>query len=252
MNLIKSEKDLILIREATRIWKIARATARKHAKIGISLLELDLIINNVIIKNGGIACFHNYQGFPGFVCMSVNEVIIHGTASEYCLRDGDSLTLDIGVEYDHHFCDAAFTILIGNVSQQAKWISEVCENSLLNVISHIKPGITNYEIAAIIQDYIEERNFEIIRNYTGHGCGNEIHEDPVISNYRSRDFKKVTLLANMVICIEPMILIKSNKVYVSQKDNWSVIAKNKKLTSHWEHMLLITETGCEILTNEEN
>ncbi|MGL4951839.1 MAG: M24 family metallopeptidase, partial [Mycoplasma sp.] len=107
------------------------------------------------------------------------------------------------------------------------------------------------EIAATIQDYVEHMGYEVIRNFSGHGCGNNLHEDPVISNYRSADvwFKEVKLEAGMVICIEPMIMTDSNKFIIDKQNKWSVIAKNKKLTSHWEHMVLVTDDGCEVLTN---
>ncbi len=249
--MVKSQEDIQLIKQAAAIWKEARSAIINAAQVGVSLLELDKIAQETIEKHEGATCaFYQYGGFPGHICISVNDCIIHGVPTDYCLQDGDSVTFDVGVKYAEHFCDAAFTVLIGNVSEQAKEISEVCHESLNKAISILKPGVATYDIACTVQDYVESKGYEVIRNFTGHGCGNKLHEDPVISNYRSIEFKfaSMPLKAGMVICIEPMIMTGSHKFFIDPKNNWSVYAKNKKLTSHWEHMVLITEDGCEVLT----
>ena len=247
----KSQEDIKWIKEAAAIWKEARSALLDAAKPGVSLLELDKIAQETIEKHDGAKCaFYQYGGFPGHICISVNDCIIHGVPTDYCLQDGDSVTFDVGVQYHDHFCDAAYTVLIGNASAAAQNISDVCHESLNRAIAILKPGISTYDIACTIQDYVESKGYEVIRNFTGHGCGNKLHEDPVISNYRSIEFKfaATKLVPGMVICIEPMIMTGSNKFYIDAKNNWSVYAKNKKLTSHWEHMILITEDGCEVLT----
>lgn len=249
--MIKSQTDIQTIKKAAAIWKDAKQALINACKPGISLLELDSIAKEAIEKHEGATCaFYGYSGFPGHICISVNETIIHGVPNEYILKDGDSVTFDVGVELDKHFCDAAFTVLVGNVSDEAKNISEVCHESLMKAIDIIKPGVSTYDIACTIQDYVESKGYEVIRNFTGHGCGNALHEDPIISNYRSIDFKRVQvpLQSGMVICIEPMIMTDSNKYVINAKNGWDVIAKNKKLTSHWEHMILVTDDGCEVLT----
>ncbi len=249
--MVKSQEDIELIKAAAAIWKEARTALISAAQVGTSLLELDKIAQQTIEAHQGATCaFYQYGGFPGHICISVNECIIHGVPTEYCLQDGDSVTFDVGVQYQGHFCDAAFTVLIGNVSEEAKHISEVCHESLNRAIAILKPGVPTYDIACTIQDYVEAKGYEVIRNFTGHGCGNQLHEDPIISNYRSIEFKfaSTRLQAGMVICIEPMIMTGSHKFIIDPKNNWSVYAKNKKLTSHWEHMILITEDGCEVLT----
>ncbi|MGL4947938.1 MAG: type I methionyl aminopeptidase [Mycoplasma sp.] len=249
--MIKTEEDIKSIKQAASIWKLARVALIEATKPGISLLELDTIAKNVIESHGATCAFYDYGGFPGHICISVNEVIIHGVPNEYILKDGDSVTFDVGVKYADHFCDAAFTVFVGEVSPQARNISNVCYESLMRAIAIIKPGVSNKDLAAVIQDYVEHMGYEVIRNFSGHGCGNKLHEDPAISNYRSSDvwFQEVKLEPGMVICIEPMIMTGSNKFIIDPKNNWSVIAKNKKLTSHWEHMVLVTNDGCEVLTN---
>lgn len=201
---------------------------------GVSLLALDTIAKQVIEDQNAECAFYNYQGFPGHICISVNETIIHGVPSEYTIQDGDSVTFDVGVKYMEHFCDAAFTVLVGHVSPEARRISQTCYDSLMAGIKILKPGVTNYQLAAAIQDHVQAHGYEVIRNFTGHGCGNLLHEDPVISNYRSNEswFKKTTLQSNMIICIEPMIMTGSYEYIIDPINKWSVIAKNKKLTSH--------------------
>lgn len=246
-TLIKSEQDIKLIKAASAIWKKARNAVIEASKVGVSLLELDAIANNIINENKAIAAFHRYMDFPGHICISVNDCIIHGVPTEYRLKDGDMVSFDIGVKFEEHICDAAFTVIIGQ-NVDAQNISDVCKNSLYEAIKILRPGTTTNQIAMTIQDYVESHGYQVIRDFTGHGCGNKLHEDPVVSNYRSNFFPNFKLEENMVICIEPMILTGSHKYTIDTKDGWSVRSKNKKLTCHWEHMLLITNDGCEILT----
>lgn len=246
-DLIKSPQDILLIKQASAIWKKARAAVIAACQPGVSLNQLNDIAKQVIIDNNATAAFYQYNGFPGHICISVNECIIHGVPTDYQLKDGDLVSFDIGVKYQDHICDAAFTVVLGN-NQQAQRISDVCYDSLDAAIAILKPGTTTNQIAMTIQDHVESHGYEVIRDFTGHGCGNKLHEDPVVSNYRSKFFPNVALKENMVICIEPMIMTGSHKYQIDTKDGWSVRSKNKKLTCHWEHMLLITHDGCEILT----
>ena len=248
--LIKTDEDISLIRQASVIWKKVRQAILEKVDVGVKLIDLDSLAKRVIEEHGAISAFYNYNGFPGNICISVNEVLIHGVPNDYILKDGDLVTFDVGVNYQNHFCDAAFTVIVGKGSNNTKFINDVCYGSLMAAIEIIKPNVTtNYDIACVIEDYVNNHGYEVIRNFSGHGCGNQLHEDPIISNYRSLDIEKVILCPNMVICIEPMIMTSSNKYFIDSKDNWSVIAKNKKLTCHWEHMVLITNEGYEILTD---
>lgn len=248
--MIKSDVDIQLIRQASSIWKEVRTLVINSAKEGISLKELDDLARDKIISLGGEPAFYGYQGFPKNICISVNDVLIHGVPDDYRLQNGDLVTFDVGVKYKDHFCDAAYTIIIGDKQKiDAQLISDVCYNSLMKAIESIKPNVTtNYDLACVIEDYVKNHGYEVIRNFTGHGCGNKLHEEPIISNYRSFDFEKVVLKPNMVICIEPMIMTGSNKYIIDKKNGWAVSSKNKKLTCHWEHMILITNDGYEILT----
>lgn len=247
MVIIKSEYDIECIKKAAEIWKKVRVAMHENAKAGVSLKFLDNLANEIIIANNATPAFHNYLGFPGYICISVNECVIHGVPTEYILKDGDMVTFDVGVKYENHYCDAAYTIII-NENVEAQKISDVCYQALEEAIKIIKPKTTTHQISQTIQKYVEKNGYYVIRDFAGHGCGNEIHEDPLIPNYKSILYRNETLEENMVICIEPMILTKSNAYYIDPLDHWSVKSKNHLLTCHWEHMILITKDGCEVLT----
>lgn len=248
--IIKTESDIEKIRKAAEIWKKTKHAVIKYISPGKTLKEIDEYAKEVISNFGAKPTFYKKYGFPGNICISVNECIIHGVPNNYVVKDGDMISLDIGITYDDHICDAAFTVIIGE-NLEAQRISEVCLQAIYEATKIIVPNLTtNLDIAKTIQKFVEKNNYQVIRDFTGHGCGNELHEAPVIPNYMSPFFKKEVLRPNMVICIEPMIMTESNDYFIDKYDKWSVIASNKKLTCHWEHMILITKSGFEILTGE--
>ena len=247
MIYIKSNYEIEQIKKACSIWKEVRYKLTSFIKEGVSLLEIDEYARKLIEDDNGCkACFHNYNGFPGHICISVNDVVIHGVPTNYKLKYQDMVTCDIGVEYNSYICDAAFTVIIGDNSEAQK-ISDVCYNSLIEGIKQVKPNNTIGDISHAVQNYVEANGYKVISDFGGHGCGKKLHEDPIILNYGNKG-SGAKLRPGMIICIEPMILTDNNAYYIDRKDNWSVISKNHKLTCHWEHMVLVTEDGCEILT----
>ncbi len=247
MIFIKSEYDLEMIRHAVSIWKKAQEAVNSAIRVGMTLKELDLILKDAIEGNGGTCAFHKYQGFPGYNCISVNECIIHGIPNDYALKDGDSVTFDVGTEYKKHFCDAAFTIIVGEASDEAIHIRDTARQAIDEAVKIIKPGVSTKKISKVIEEYVKSQGYYLLHDFTGHGCGNQIHEDPAIPNYVTPFIPGFKLVENMVICIEPMIMTDSRKFYMAE-NNWSIIASNKKLSSHWEHMIWVTADGCEVLT----
>lgn len=247
MIIIKTQDDISKIKIAASIWKKTRAAIVAATKPGVSLKALDQLAKETIEANGGQAAFYNYLGFAGNICISVNECVIHGVPTDYVLKHNDKVTFDVGVKYQEHYCDAAFTLVLGD-NVQAHAISKVCYEAMMIAINLIKPGTSTHTISGAIQKYVQQKGYHVIRDFTGHGCGVQIHEDPLIPNYRSLLFPNVKLVENMVICIEPMILTGSNEYFIDPKDRWSVIAKNRLMTCHWEHMVLVTKDGFEILT----
>ncbi|MCF0217539.1 MAG: type I methionyl aminopeptidase [Malacoplasma sp.] len=245
MIILKSKFEIEQIKKACQVWKIVKRELIKNSVVNKSLIELDKIAYETTIANNCKAPFYQYNGFSGYNCISVNEIIIHNIPNNYKLKNGDLVTYDVGIEYEGYICDAAFSLVIG-ANAAAEKINQVCYQSLMAGIAQIKPNNRVGDISAAIQNVVESNGYFLLKNFGGHGCGRFLHEDPMILNY-GKPHTGPVLKPNMVLCIEPMIMTESDAYYID-KNKWSVIAKNKKLTCHWEHMVLVTNDGCEILT----
>jgi methionyl aminopeptidase len=185
-------------------------------KPGISLIELDEKANTLIQKNHGISSFYQYNGFPKHICISVNDQLIHGVPNNYTVKEGDKITFDVGVTYEKHTCDAAYTVIVGK-NNLAKQISAVTYEALMNAIEVIKPGNFTGDIAHAIEMTAKQHNYEVIKDFGGHGCGNKVHEDPLILNY-GKPQTGVQLVKGMVLCIEPMLMTDSDEYYIDPKN----------------------------------
>lgn len=245
MIYLKSDYEIKEIKKACEVWKKVKQVLLENTTPGKSLIELDELAKKVTIENGCSTPFHQYRGFPGYNCISVNDVVIHGVPTNYKLKDKDIVTYDVGVAYNGYICDAAFTVVLGN-NLEAQKINDVCYNSLMEGIKQIKPNNRVGDISNAIEQYVTSNGYYILEDFGGHGCGRKLHEDPIILNYGAKGSGPL-LKPNMVLCIEPMILTDDASYYID-KDKWSVIASNHKLSCHWEHMVLVTQDGCEILT----
>ncbi|MCV3753894.1 type I methionyl aminopeptidase [Ureaplasma zalophigenitalium] len=249
---IKTPEDIQNIKEAINIWKKAKQAILDNVRVGISLLELDAIANQAIVQANGVSAFKDYLGFKHHICISVNECVIHGVPTNYTLKSGDKVTFDMGVKYNERYCDAAFTVIVDNANVQAQKISDVCLLAIYEAVKMIKPGVTNFDVARTINKFVRQHGYYLLEDFTGHGCGVQIHEEPAMPNYVNyMQFREEKLEENMVLCLEPMIMTKSKEYYIDPLDQWSVKAKNKLLTAHWEHMVLVTKDGCEILTLDD-
>ena len=245
MIYIKSDYEIEQLRKACEVWKKVKQKLIENTKPGKTLIELDELARDVTLENGCTTPFHKYQGFQGYNCISVNDVVIHGVPTNYKLKNLDIVTYDVGVAYNGYICDAAFTVVLGN-NEEAKKINEVCYNSLIEGIKQVKPNNRIGDISSAIENYVNEHGYHVIEDFGGHGCGRKLHEDPIILNYGKKGTGPL-IKKNMVLCIEPMIFTDDATYYID-KDKWSVIAANHLLTCHWEHMVLVTDNGCEILT----
>ncbi|WP_027124201.1 type I methionyl aminopeptidase [Mycoplasmoides pirum] len=247
MVYIKNAQEIEGIKKACNIFKKVRDLCLQKNFVGWSLKEIDEFTKSIIEAENASCIYHGYQGFPGYNCMSKNEVIIHGIGThDNKFEAKDKLTLDIGIQFENYICDAAFTILGPLASIEYQKISKITLQAIFEATKVIKPGNYVGDISNAIQTYVHQHGYHLLKNYGGHGCGIKIHEDPLILNYGEpkTGFK---LKPGMIICIEPMLLEKNNEVHLGQ-DNWSVISNISQMTCHWEHMILINETGCEILT----
>ena len=222
-----------------------------QAKIGMSLKEIDDLGDKYIVDNGGRPSFKGLYGFPSAVCTSLNEVIIHGVPDKTILKDGDILGIDVGVEIDGWYGDAAVTIPIGNVSDKHQELIDCAKDTLYYAIDIIKPNMRFKELSYKIGEFIESKGFFPLHSYCGHGIGSKPHEDPQILNYLEGTKKQGDKIKNnMVFCLEPMITQKLSEASVLE-DKWSVVSKDGLYGSHYEHTIAIINNKAHILSKEE-
>ena len=247
MITIKSEREIELLREAGRIVALTHQELKKHIRPGISTLELDEIAEKTIRSYGATPSFKGYGGFPGSICASVNEVVVHGIPKKnIILHDGDIVALDIGACYKGYHGDSAWSYAVGNIDSEAQQLMEATEKALFAGLAMAKPGNRLTDISHAIEEYIKPFGYGIVEDYTGHGVGSHLHEDPMIPNYGPAGMGPV-LKKGMVMAVEPMINLGTKRVKVL-KDNWTAVTLDKKKSAHFEHTILITDDGYEILT----
>lgn len=245
---LKSEDDIKYIKLAAKIWKEVRDKLIANTKSGVTTKQLDIIAKDYIEQHDATCTFHKYNGFPGYICISVNDQLIHGIGSNYALKPGDLITFDIGVTYHKHVCDSAVSLVVpGKDNPTAEKINQATLQCLNESIKEAVIGNYIGDISNKIEVVATQNGYEVVRDFTGHGCGNQLHEDPSIPCY-GKKHTGAAIVENMVLCIEPMLLTKTYKYYIDKKNNWTVYANNGLLTCHWEHMILITKHGPEILT----
>lgn len=247
MITIKSTREIELMRKAGNILATTRAALIPHIQPGVTTHELDLLADKLIREQGAIPSFKDYHGYPASICTSVNEVVIHGIpSSKKVLRTGDILSLDIGVNYKGYHADSAWTYPIGEVSSKVKKLLEVTEKALVNGLSVIKPGATVNDISRTIEQTIKPHGFGIVEEFTGHGIGMSLHEDPPIPNFGT-EVVNVVLKAGMTFCVEPMVNLGTKRIRILA-DNWTTVTQDKSISAHFEHTILVTADGYEILT----
>jgi len=246
MITIKTEQEIQIMRESGRILATVIKALEQMVKPGVTTLDLDRAAEALILSMGGKPAFKNYNGFPYTLCASVNEVVVHGYPSNYALREGDIIGLDLGVIYNGYYSDSAITLGVGTVSFEAKRLMMVTKTALRYGIKKAKIGNTVGDIGNTIQRYIETQGYGIIRELCGHGIGKHLHEDPQILNFGSRG-KGPKLTEGMVICIEPMITI-GDPSLKKAKDGYGYATKDGSLSAHFEHTIAITQSGPKVLT----
>lgn len=246
MSLKKTKSELAKIKKASII--VAKTLQFLKAKIkpGITTLELDVMAESFIRKSGGIPAFKGYHGYPGTICASVNEEVVHGIPSGRVLLGGDIISVDVGAELNGFFGDAAITYPVGNISREAKKLIEVTRESLYKAINMARKGNHLSDVSHAVQSYVEKNGFSVVRDFVGHGIGSNLHEEPQIPNYGDPG-KGITLEAGMVLAIEPMVNAGTFKVVVLD-DDWTAITKDRKLSAHFEHTICVTSGQAEILT----
>lgn len=244
MVIIKSNEEIAIMRKCGKILAALIDKLRVEVKPGIKTTHLDTIMAEQSNKRGVIPSFKNYRGFPANLCVSVNDEIVHGIPGERVLQEGDLVSLDVGAKLDGFHTDAAITIGVGRISKEAEELIAVTEGSLEAGIAQAINGAWIENISSAIQHYVESRGFSVVREYTGHGVGRDLHEEPPIPNFVVG--KGIRLRKGMALAIEPMVNAGDwhTKLAANQ---WTVLTADGSLSAHFEHTIAITDTGAEIL-----
>lgn len=246
MITIKGPEEFARMRRAGRVVAQIHSELREAAKPGVTLAELDEMAARILVDNNCTPSFLGYHGYPAHVCLSPNEVIVHGIPDDRVLQDGDILSLDAGAIFEGWHGDAALTFAVGEVSGDAQKLMDVTEEAMWAGIEATGPGARLGDIGAAIQEVAERHGYGLVREYTGHGIGRQMHEEPQVLNY-GKAGKGLKLKAGMAICIEPMFNLGSGGTKVLD-DGWSVVTEDGKISAHFEHTVAITEDGPEVLT----
>ena len=247
MIVLKTSRELALMREACRISAGALQVAGEAVRPGISTWEIDKIAYDYIKSQGAEPNFLNLYGFPATACISINDEVIHGIPSKKrILKSGDIVSIDLGAKIGGYNGDNAATFACGEISEEAKRLMDTTRESLYEAIKMAVPGGKIGDVASAVQTFCESRGYSVVREYTGHGIGKELHEDPSVPNYGTAG-RGVRLLPGMTIAIEPMINQGTAKIKVLP-DGWTVKTQDSKLSAHFEHTVAITKDGPVILT----
>lgn len=247
MITIKSAKQVEKMRASAKITKEALELLEKNIKPGVTTAQLDKIAYDFIISKGAKPNFLNYNGFPGSICASLNDEVVHGIPSKkVVLKEGDIISIDMGAVLDGWHSDAARTFGVGKISDEAQRLIDVTRESFFEGIKYLKHGAKLGDVSSAIQNYVEKNGYSVVRDLVGHGIGQSLHEDPSVPNFGSAG-RGVKLAAGMTLAIEPMVNAGTHKVAVLD-DDWTVVTYDGNLSAHYENTVLVNKDGYEILT----
>ncbi len=242
----KSEREIAKMRQAGKIVATILEILKSQVKAGMKTKELDIIAERELKKLGGRSSFKGYRGYPANLCVSVNDEIVHGIPGQRVLQEGDIVSLDFGAIYDGFQGDAAVTVGVGKISNDAANLIAATEGALKRGITAARAGARLGDVSSAIQQYAESNGFTVVREYTGHGIGRDMHEDPLIPNYGLPNTGPV-LKKGMAMALEPMLNIGDWRTKVDA-DNWTVRTADGSLSAHFEHTIAVTDGEAEVLT----
>ncbi len=246
MIIIKSGEELKIMREAGRVVAETMGHLKQAVQPGISTLELDNIAEDFIRAHNAVPAFKGFRGFPGSICTSINEEVVHGIPGPRRVKKGDILSIDIGAIVRGFCGDAAFTVGVGSISEEASRLIEVTEGALEEAIRVVRPGNRLSDISHAVQEYVESRGMSVVRDYVGHGIGRNMHEDPQIPNF-GEPGRGPLLRPGMTLAIEPMVNTGTFEVAVKE-DNWTVVTADGGFSAHFEHTVCVTEAEPLVFT----
>jgi methionyl aminopeptidase len=246
---IKSASEIEIMRQAAQIVATVLKEISETVQPGMTTADLDEYAEKRIREMGATPSFKGYYGFPGSICSCINNEVVHGIPSRRkVIKAGDILKVDTGAYYNSFHGDSCITIAVGDVREDAKKLMKVAEETLYKGIEKVKAGAYLLDIAGAIQDYAEAQGFKVVEEFTGHGVGQNLHEEPSVFNTRTQDLPNVQLKAGMTLAIEP-ILNAGSRYTRTLSDRWTVVTVDNSLSAQFEHTVLVTETGYEILTD---
>lgn len=244
---IKSQREIEILRKSNRIVVQVLDRLKEMVQPGMTGKELDLVAERMIYQMEGIPAFKGYRGYPANICVSVNEQVVHGIPNSRAFAEGDIVSLDLGVIYKGYVGDAALTLPVGSVDQESSHLLTVTETALMKGIEEAREGNRLFDISHAIQSHVEANGFSVVRDFTGHGIGSHMHEDPQIPNF-GKPGTGDRLKAGMVLALEPMVNAGDWRVNVLA-DQWTVVTADGKRSAHFEHSIAITEGEAEILSS---
>ena len=247
---IKSEHEINLMKEAGKLVGETHKYLKQFLKPGITTFEINRLAEEFIIKNGGVPSCKGYEGFPAGLCISVNDEVVHGIPGKRKLKNGDIVTLDICACYKGYHGDSAWTYPVGEINSEKKYLLEHTEKALYEGLSKVKAGVHLGEVSNAIEEYATSHKLGVVRELEGHGIGSNLHEDPGVPNYGTKG-TGIILKENMTIAVEPMLTSGTRKIYLLD-DDWTIITRDKKPSAHFEHTIIVTRDGYEILTGDDN
>lgn len=247
MIILKSKEEIAFMRESGRVVAQAHQELKQHLREGITTQAINDLLDTFIRDHGGIPSFLGYQDYPASVCVSINEEVVHGIPGKRVLRDGDIVSVDIGVYLNGFHGDSAWSYAIGEPTPEVQRLFEVTEAALYTGIEQAQVGRRLHSIGYAIQNLVEEAGFHIPRDIVGHGIGRQMHEDPDVPNYFTPGKWGPRLRAGTVLAIEPMVQVGTWETAILA-DDWTIISADRSLAAHFEHTIAVTEAGPQILT----
>ena len=246
---IKSAREVKIMRQASSIVATVLREVMAMVEPGQTTGDLDAFAERRIREMGATPSFKGYHGFPASICASINNEVVHGIPSpKRVIHKGDLLKVDTGAYFEGYHGDSCVTICVGEASPEAQTLSRVARESLMAGLGQIKAGTTLLDIAGAVEDHVRANGFSVVEDYTGHGVGRNLHEEPSVFNFRTDELPNLTLRPGMTLAVEP-ILNAGSKVCRTLRDRWTVVTRDGSLSAQWEHTVLVTSDGCEILTD---
>ena len=248
---IKSSREIKLMKKSSRVVAKVLREVEDFVRPGVSTKDIDDFAEKRIRELGAVPSFKGYQGFPSSICSSINNEVVHGIPNKSkIIKEGDLLKVDTGAYLNGYHGDSCISICVGSVTKEVQKLSDVAYKALFAGIQKIKAGNTLLDVAGAIEDIVKINGYSVVEDYTGHGVGRNLHEEPSVFNFRTKELPNVVLREGMTLAIEP-IVNQGSKYCKTLNDRWTVVTRDGKLSSQWEHTILVLTDGVEILTDRD-